>query len=65
VKIILIIAFLNVKKSNPKKPHVSRFVLRVAVPAGARGNSLALKQVRALYPSAPSMLGAGQKGQNP
>jgi hypothetical protein len=43
---------------------VPRFFLRVAVSAGARGNSLALRQIRALDPSATPMLGAGQRGLN-
>jgi hypothetical protein len=54
--------FLHVKKTNQKKTPASRFTLRVAAAAGARRNSLALKQADALFPSAASMRGAGQRG---
>jgi hypothetical protein len=53
------------KKTNQKKPPVSRFILRVAEAAGARGNSPVYQRtqtVRALFPSASAMLGAGQRG---
>jgi hypothetical protein len=43
---------------------VSRFLLRVADPDGARRNSPAcggFKQADALFPSASTMLGAGQR----
>ena len=33
------VTFLNVKKSNQKKPPVSRFFLRVALSNGSRGNA--------------------------
>jgi hypothetical protein len=49
------------KKSNQKKPPVSRSILRVVEPAGARGDSPAcsgLKQSARFYPSTLSMLGA-------
>jgi hypothetical protein len=55
-----------IKKTNQKKPPVSRSTLRVDDTAGARRNSPAcggLKQADALFPSASTMLGAGQRGK--
>jgi hypothetical protein len=49
------------KRSKRKRP-VPRLILRVGVPAGARGNSLALKQSARFFPSDPPMLGADQRG---
>jgi hypothetical protein len=52
------------KKTNQKKTPVSRLILRVGDPDGARRNSPAyggLKQADALFPSASPMLGVGQR----
>jgi hypothetical protein len=53
------------KKTKQKKTPVSRFSLRVATSAGARGNSPAvceLRQSARFFPPASPMLGAGQRG---
>jgi len=61
---LTIVHFLaRTRKRNQKKAPVSRFLLRVDGVAGARGNSPAfggLRQSARLFPSTPSMLGAGQ-----
>jgi hypothetical protein len=52
------------QKTKQKNTPVSRYTLRVAVAAGARGNSpvcVGLKQSARLIPSASSMLGAEQR----
>jgi hypothetical protein len=56
------------KKTKQKKTPVSRLILRVAAADGARGNSPACGKPSAgsdksarFFPSAPSMLGAGQR----
>jgi hypothetical protein len=62
----MVVTFLSrEKKRNQKKTPMSRYILRVAIVVGARGNSPAvgaLKQSVRLFPSATSMLGAGQRG---
>jgi len=62
---LTIVHFLaRTRKRNQKKAPVSRFLLRVDGVAGARGNSPAfggLRQSARLFPSTPSMLGAGQR----
>ncbi|MBC2733774.1 MAG: hypothetical protein HF981_05400 [Desulfobacteraceae bacterium] len=57
----------SIKKTNQKKTPVPRLLLRVAAAVGSRGNSPpfgGVKQSAHFFPSAPSMLGAGQRGQN-
>jgi len=48
------------KKTKQKKTPVPRFILRVVAVAGARGNSLSLRQSAHFIPPTPPMLGAGQ-----
>jgi len=64
-KVIKSVHFLSrERKRNQKKAPVPRFFLRVAASVGARGNSPAcggLKQSAHFLPTAPSMLGAGQR----
>jgi len=57
------------QKSNQKKTPVTRFILRVVDPDGARGNSprwlAGLRQSARFFPSDPPMLGAGQREETP
>jgi hypothetical protein len=70
---VLLVIYFRVAENEPREDALPSLALRVAEPvdaAGACGNSLrsdppeAGKQSTCSFPSASSMLGAGQKGQN-
>ena len=52
------------RKANQKKTPVSRLTLRVGDTLGAHQNSLRSNRPVRFFPSAPPMLGAGQRELN-
>jgi hypothetical protein len=55
--LFLKLIFLPAQENEPKEGAVSRFSLRVGTPPAFAG----VRQADALFPSAPPMLGAGQR----